>query len=78
MLALNVRQQPSDEGVVGNQSSLTTMLQEAVLLSEDIFDLQQVGICGIFMRQSLIYSFQDNVNPRFNQSSTSQTTETFV
>ncbi|SJL03701.1 uncharacterized protein ARMOST_07058 [Armillaria ostoyae] len=32
---------PSDEGVVGNQSSLSTMLQEAVLLSEDLFDLQQ-------------------------------------
>ncbi|KAK0501227.1 apoptosis-antagonizing transcription factor [Armillaria luteobubalina] len=32
---------PSDEGVIGDQNSLTTMLQEAVLLSEDLFDLQQ-------------------------------------
>lgn len=32
---------PSEEGSVGDQSSLTTMLQEAVLLSEDLFDLQQ-------------------------------------
>ncbi|KAK0217999.1 apoptosis-antagonizing transcription factor [Armillaria fumosa] len=32
---------PSDQGVIGDQNSLTTMLQEAVLLSEDLFDLQQ-------------------------------------
>ncbi|KAK0488869.1 apoptosis-antagonizing transcription factor [Armillaria novae-zelandiae] len=32
---------PSDEGVIGDQSSLTTMLHEATLLSEDLFDLQQ-------------------------------------
>ncbi|KAK0467300.1 apoptosis-antagonizing transcription factor [Desarmillaria tabescens] len=32
---------PSDEGFVGDQNSLTNMLHEAALLSEDLFDLQQ-------------------------------------